>query len=122
MIILIVEDEMMVSMLLEDMLADMGHEVIGPAKSVSAAASLVASGGFDLAILDVNLDGKSSYGIAQQLKEQGVPFIFATGYGNAIAPEWSSIDILQKPFRSSDLERCIQSALNKKAGISRTGG
>jgi len=77
----IVEDEALVAMLMEDMLTDLGHEVSAIASRLHHAYDIARTGVFDLAILDVNLDGQPSYLIAETLRERGVPFAFATGYG-----------------------------------------
>ncbi|MGA7385028.1 MAG: response regulator [Methylocella sp.] len=81
--VLIVEDEGAVAMLLEDMLADLGHEVVATVGQLDRAAELVAEAAIDVAILDVNLNGGHTYSLATVLKSRGVLFIFATGYGAA---------------------------------------
>src|SRR5271155_2223369 len=78
--ILVVEDEMMVAMMLEDMLTDLGCEVI-KAGRVAKAFQLIATGGIDCAILDINVAGEPVYPVAQELEELGIPFIFSSGYG-----------------------------------------
>ena len=80
--LLLVEDEAMVAMLLEDMLSDLGCEVVGPAGNVAHALEL-AKGEAEIAgaILDVNVGGQPIYPVAETLKARGVPFVFATGYG-----------------------------------------
>ena len=79
--VLIVEDEMMVSMLIEDMLSDLGCIVVGPAARLDEAIELVNAGGIDCAVLDVNLGGQPIFPLADLLREKGRPFAFATGYG-----------------------------------------
>jgi DNA-binding response OmpR family regulator len=80
--ILIVEDEMVVSMELELALREAGAEVIGPASSVSSAlAAITSAQALDLAVLDINLGGAAAYPVADLLKSRGIPFVFATGYG-----------------------------------------
>ena len=76
--VLIVEDEGMVAMLLEDMLTDLGHEVVATIGQMDGAAELVAEAAIDVAVLDVNLNGEHTYSLATVLKARGVPFIFAT--------------------------------------------
>ena len=66
--VLVVEDEMMVSMLLEDMLSDLGCSTVGPAARMEPALRLVEAAGFDVAILDVNLNGDETYPIADALE------------------------------------------------------
>jgi len=106
--VLVVEDEMMVSMLIEDMLADMGCEVVGPASRLDEAMELVGSTELDCAVLDVNLGGQPIFPVAELLAARGVPFVFATGYGDAgLRDIDKGAPVLQKPFRESDLARVL---------------
>src|SRR5262249_48543531 len=79
--VLVVEDEIMIRMLLEGMLADLGHSVAAEAGDISQAMDLARQGDFDLAVLDVNLNGNPVTPVVEILTERGVPFIFASGYG-----------------------------------------
>ena len=76
--ILVVEDEMLVAMMLEDMLTDIGYRVV-KASRLTKAASLAATADIDCAILDVNLDGETSYPVANALRQRGIPFLFSSG-------------------------------------------
>ena len=106
--VLVVEDEMMVSMLIEDMLADLGCIVIGPASRLDEAMELVRGGGIDCAVLDVNLGGQPIFPLADLLRARGWPFAFATGYGNAgLRDVDQGSPVLQKPFREGDLARVL---------------
>ena len=106
--VLVVEDEMMVSMLLEDMLADLGCVMVGPASRLDEAMELTDSQDFDCALLDVNLAGQQSFPLADRLGERNTPFTFATGYGEAgLRPKDKGAIILMKPFRESDLIRVL---------------
>ena len=106
--VLVVEDEMMVSMLLEDMLADLGCLVVGPASRLDEAMVLADSQDFDCALLDVNLAGQQSFPLADRLRERKTPFTYATGYGEAgLRPKDKGAIILMKPFRESDLVRVL---------------
>ncbi|WP_333586378.1 response regulator [Phenylobacterium sp.] len=114
--VLVVEDEMMVSMLIEDMLADMGCKVVGPASRLDEAIALVGDAELDCAVLDVNLGGQPIFPLADILREKGAPFAFATGYGDAgLRDVDKGTPVLQKPFRESDLAR-ILSELRAKVG------
>ncbi|MEG3144052.1 response regulator [Sphingomonas sp. RT2P30] len=78
--ILLVEDEPLIAMMLEDFLEVLEKTPAGTADTVAAALALVAAGGIDAAILDVNLrGGEQSWPIADALAAQGIPFVFATG-------------------------------------------
>lgn len=107
--ILVVEDEMLVSMLVEDMLADLGCAVVGPAAELGEAMSLAKTADIDAALLDVNLGGKPIFPVADALKDRGVPFAFASGYGEAgLSEEHRGAAVLQKPFREMDLARALK--------------
>jgi CheY-like chemotaxis protein len=113
--VLLVEDETLVAMLLEDMVADLGGTVVGSASRVSRALDLIGEeGGIDLAVLDVNLGGENAFPVAEVLAERGVPFAFSTGYGSAGLPEpWRSRPTLQKPFTQTQVEAVLRQALGK---------
>jgi CheY-like chemotaxis protein len=108
--ILIVEDEMMIAIMLEDMLADLGHGVVGVAQTLTAALAMAdaKAGLFDMAILDINLAGERSFPVAARLTEQGVPFMFATGYGAmGLEEPFRDCFTLKKPFQEEELARAI---------------
>jgi CheY-like chemotaxis protein len=106
--ILVVEDEMLIGMLLEDMLTDMGYQVVAIVPRLKEALAAVERESFDLAVLDVHLHGESAFPVAEALIAKGVPFIFATGYGERGLPEnYRSRPVLQKPFAKDDLERLL---------------
>jgi len=107
--ILVVEDEMLVAMNIEDMLLDIGHEVAGIANRLEAGIEAAREGGFDIAMLDVNLAGDLSFPIADILEEKGIPYLFATGYGRkGVKDDYGAAPVLQKPFRARDLQQAIQ--------------
>ena len=106
--VLVVEDEMMVSMLIEDMLTDLGCTVVGPASRLDEAIALVDGSDLDCAVLDVNLGGQPIFPLADLLREKGRPFAFATGYGDAgLRDVDKGSPVLQKPFREGDLARVL---------------
>ena len=111
--VLIVEDELMIRMLLEGMLTDLGHSVAAEAGDLDEAISLAKQAEFDLAVLDVNLNGTPVTPVVEILVERGVPFIFASGYGQRGLPEaYRTAPILQKPFQADALEKAIQAVAN----------
>ena len=111
--ILVVEDEMMIAMLVEDMLAELGCLVVGPAHALDTALDLARTElGIDAALLDVNLGGQPVFAVADALREKGVPAIFSTGYGDAALREIDrGAPVLQKPFRAHDLAKALNDAL-----------
>ena len=107
--VLVVEDEMLVSMLVEDMLSDLGCTVVGPAAELEEAMSLAQNAEIDLALLDVNLGGRPIFPVADTLKARGVPFAFASGYGEAgLSEDHRGAAVLQKPFREADLAKALR--------------
>jgi DNA-binding response OmpR family regulator len=97
--ILVVDDEPLVSMLVEDWLVELGCEVVGPARSVQQGLDIAGSADLDGAILDVNLGGKNSFLVAETLKRRGVPFAFTTGDGSIDAKAgFANPILLSKPF------------------------
>jgi len=103
--VLLVEDEMLVAWLIEDMLADLGCAVIGPASSVNQA----------LAMIDLNLDGQMSYPVADVLAAHGVPFVISTGYDKDTLPDdYRARPVLQKPMQRSELSDALAKLLTPK--------
>lgn len=110
--ILLIEDESLVVMLLQDLLDDLGCQVVDTASRFDDAVEKANSLAFDVAILDVNLNGQQTFPIAEALADRGVPFVFSTGYGAASLPKpLQHAPLLQKPFHRRDLERALQAAM-----------
>lgn len=106
--VLVVEDEMMIAMMIEDMLLDMGHDVVAMAMRLPRALDAATSLAFDLALLDVNLDGDRSFPVADILLGRDIPFIFATGYGKAgVDPSYAAAHVVSKPFNQAELAMAI---------------
>ena len=102
--VLLVEDESVVAMLLEDMLAEFGYEVVGPVARLDKAMEMAQREALDLAILDVNLNGKEVYPAAAALAARGIPFVFVTGYGkSSVRAPYGDRPTLQKPFLRSEM-------------------
>jgi CheY-like chemotaxis protein len=114
--VLIVEDEMMIRMLLEDMLGELGYTVAAEVGRIDEALGAIKTGDFDVAILDVNLNGENTAPVAEALAARGVPFVFATGYGEHGLPEaFRDRPTLKKPFQMDGLRQLLQSALAAKS-------
>jgi len=109
--VLVVEDEAVVAMLLEDMLLDLGHEVVAAVGRFEQAMEAAETSDLDLAILDVNLNGVLTYPVAERLKSRGVPVVFATGYGSdGLREDWRGGPVVQKPFQLRDLQKAVGEA------------
>ncbi|MEA2905010.1 MAG: hypothetical protein QOI12_2397 [Alphaproteobacteria bacterium] len=113
--ILVVEDELMISMLLEDMLGDLGYTVAATASRVDEALRAATTAEIDGAILDVNLNGETTAAVAHALEARGTPFVFATGYSEHGLPEaFRGRPTLKKPFQLDTLGKALASALAGK--------
>jgi CheY-like chemotaxis protein len=110
--VLVVEDEYLIRMLLEDMLADLGYGVAAAVGTVAEASALAASGDFNAAILDVNLDGQEIFPVADILAGRSLPFVFVTGYGERSLPDrYRDRPALQKPFQVEQLSTTLATML-----------
>ena len=118
--VLVVEDEALVAMLVEDELRDAGATVLGPAACVADALRLVeaaaADGGISAAVLDINLDGRHVAPVADRLAALGVPFLFATGYGEKRdARGHGAAPVLEKPFDTERLVAAVEAIASAEA-------
>jgi CheY-like chemotaxis protein len=107
--VLIVEDEPVVAMCLEDILEGLGCAVVGPAARLSEGMTLAERGAIDAAILDINLGGSDrSTPIAELLRDRGIPFAFASGYG--AVPEGFAAEtlLIGKPYGERDVEEALR--------------
>jgi len=106
--VLVVEDEMTVAMLIEDMVSELAYEVAAVVTRLEDAMRLLDSDNFDLAMLDVHLNGKTVFPFAEALQEREIPFLFATAYGaRGLPEEFQSHLVLQKPFGPFELRRAL---------------
>lgn len=116
--VLVLEDETLVSMMVEDMLLDLGCEVVGPFAKLDQALAFVDSGEgrIDAALLDVNLGGVRSFPMAEALADKGVPFVFTTGYDESGLPDvWRGRPTLRKPFMLGEMADALRKALPEKS-------
>lgn len=103
--ILVVEDDMMIAVLIEQVLQELGCVVVGPVGKLDAALRLAGSEALDAAILDVNIRGSEVYPVAERLRTRGVPFVLASGYGDWALPEaFRNQPRLTKPFTYEEIE------------------
>ena len=97
------------SLPIEDLLISFGCSVAGPVARVQKAIEMAEGGALDLAILDVNINGREVYPVAEALARRGIPFIFVTGYGRSgIRAAYHDRPILPKPFRRDELRLAIE--------------
>lgn len=110
--VLLVDDESMVLMLVEDMLLDLGALSVETAMGLEEAKKAAKTVAFDVAVLDVNLSGRTSYPVASVLAARKIPFLFATAYGaEGHEAEWRDAVTVVKPFATQDLARALEKVL-----------
>jgi CheY-like chemotaxis protein len=113
--ILLVEDEAMIRMMVTDMVEELGHRVAAETGSMDEATKLARSADFDLAIIDMNLNGAMTFPIADTIAERNIPFFFASGYASTRATDAHRQElVLQKPFTVDRLEAAIDQAMRDK--------
>jgi CheY-like chemotaxis protein len=116
---LIAEDEALVAIMMEDIVAELGWSVIGPFAKAADALAAAEAEDIDAAILDINLGGESVYPVADALMRRGVPFVFTTGYGaESIDRRFATAPILHKPIDRKMLEEVFSAAGHLSAVIS----
>jgi len=102
--VLVVEDEMLVSLLIEDLLVDQACIVVGPFERIGSAIEAARTEKLDLALLDVNVAGEKVYPVAEILTARHIPFLLVSGYGqNAVPRDRPKWRVCSKPFRSTEL-------------------
>ena len=114
--VLVVEDMFLIAEDIADQLSEWGCEVVGPNRHVKGALMSIAECRIDGALLDVNLDGETSFEIASTLASQDTPFIFMTGYDSEkmFPVEFKSAPKLNKPVIAEALQAMMrQHFLNK---------
>lgn len=116
--VLIVEDEVLIAMELESLVAEQGWTAMGPVPTVERALALLDQERPDVVILDLNLNGQSSAPVAAVLIARDVPFILATGYGEArsLQPELKDAPRIDKPVNHQQLVRALVQALSAASG------
>jgi two-component SAPR family response regulator len=106
--ILVVEDEMLIALVIEDVLQSIGGVIVGPVATLEKALKLAGEETLDAAILDVTIRGGKVYPVAELLLSRGIPFLFASGYGDwALPPALRDKPRLMKPFTAAALEEQI---------------
>ena len=109
--VLLVEDEPIIAMTAEDMLDALGCAVVASAATLDEALSVCGGRDFDVAMLDINLNGVDSLPVADALKQAGTPFIFTTGYGAGGCGPHADVPLVTKPYRLADLQDALGRAM-----------
>ena len=111
--ILLVEDSLIIALDAEDIASRLGAESVTTAATVEAALECIHDRKPTVAMLDINLGDRNSYPIADRLLELGIPFLFATGYGEQANPPMAHRGrlIVQKPYTLENVARAMDSLL-----------
>lgn len=115
--VLVVEDEALIAMALEDILLDLGCDVVGPASTVDGALEFAERERLDGALLDINVRGTLIYPVAERLIERGVPVVLCSGYAmtSAIPPPFSALPQIAKPYNPAMVRATLQSAFSARS-------
>ena len=106
--VLVVEDEYFLADEMAQVLQELGAQVVGPVPTLEKALAVLAGERVDAAVLDINLKGQAVYPVADKLREQGVSFVFATGYDQKSIPDaYKDVPRWEKPFRPKDLATAL---------------
>ncbi len=101
-------------MMLEDFLETLGHTVHASCETVADAVAEAEKGGFDVAILDVNLNGETAWPVARKLREKHIPFVIATGgHVEPPPPEFADAPVIEKPYTVDRVTPAIEAALGE---------
>jgi CheY-like chemotaxis protein len=112
--VLVVEDEMLVLMMIEDMLADLGCRSVTAAATIEKALASIEEHVFDAAMLDMNLNGDDSLKVADALTARGVPFVYCTGNnGHGMRVDCANTPVLRKPFSFEELTAILTRLLSR---------
>ena len=115
--VLVVEDDALIAMVLEDVLAEAGMRLAGSAQSVDEALAQLADRQPDMAVLDASLDGQACDKVADMLQQRGVPFILATGHAEAdMQVRFPGVPILRKPYHQDELLSALVTLLITQDG------
>jgi two-component sensor histidine kinase/CheY-like chemotaxis protein len=117
--VLVVEDESLIGMLTMDMVKELGYATLGPLTNIADAAEVIERSQFDIAVIDLNLNGKPAYPLAEALDNKGVPFVFVTGYApDSIDERFSHVPLIQKPIPREALAKALRQQLGAHRRVS----
>jgi len=114
--VLVIEDEAIIAAMVEDMLTELGATVVGPAATIAHGLKLATSEAIDGAVLDVNVRSERIDPIADVLRARDIPFVYATGYGGAVAASAGGAPVLEKPYTLEKFAKAVTAAMSKTSG------
>jgi CheY-like chemotaxis protein len=114
--LIVVEDEPIISIMIEELVQELGWTVDGSAQSEAAAFDLLGTCSPQLALLDINLGLTTSLAVAASCRDRHIPIVFMTGYTASDIPDQCGDDpVLAKPFSPDALDRALRRALQKNS-------
>jgi len=112
--VLVVEDEALIAMDLVECLEELGLQVVGPLDRLDLALAAAKSESIDLALLDIDLNGRSAYPVADELRARRIPFAFVTGTDQEnLQPPYEAHLSVSKPYSSHGIEQVVTSLLQR---------
>ncbi|MBZ8133134.1 HWE histidine kinase domain-containing protein [Afifella sp. IM 167] len=113
--VLLVEDSLIIALDAESILADLGAPSVHVCTGIAEARQVIAAHQIDMALLDVNLGDQTSFPLADELAAAGVPFLFATGYGEDtdLPEEHRGRLVLQKPYTAQSMAKKFAELLSE---------
>ncbi|WP_331158693.1 response regulator [Steroidobacter sp.] len=111
--VLLLEDEFLIALDAEQILHELGAREIETTSTLSEAEERALVGRYDVALLDVNVNGQMSFSLAESLRSRGVPVVFATGYElkERALPDIDPALCVSKPYTSERLRQALRAAL-----------
>jgi CheY-like chemotaxis protein len=118
--VLIAEDNLIPALEIEDIIRELGCDVVGPVGKLSEIMQLIETTRFDAALLDVELkNGEKVYPAADLLRARGIPFAFFTAYDREVlGPKYATEIVVEKPFLRTELEKCVLDWMHAKMAAS----
>jgi DNA-binding NtrC family response regulator len=113
--ILLVEDDLLVAMEMEDVLRDLGCEIVGPFGRLAEAIKAAFSEVLDGAIIDLNLRGEMSFPLIEELQRKSVPCVLCSGYADLpeMRTQLGAIPKLGKPCNHDHLVAIMRSVFTR---------
>jgi CheY-like chemotaxis protein len=110
--ILVLDDNALISVLLEEWLIELGYEVAGPVPTVADALRVIEETSIDAAFLDLSVGDGDCMPVAAALEKRGVPFTFATGGGmDGLETHFPTAAVMIKPYDLSDVKKAVDRML-----------
>jgi CheY-like chemotaxis protein len=120
--VLVVEDEMLVLIMIEDMLDDLGCKSVASAATIDKALALINDQVFDVALLDVNLNGSDSHPVGEALSACGVPFVYSTGNtGQSLSDATSTNPVLKNHSNMKSWPGYLPASSSHRLGTAKCG-